>query len=398
MSSRLKKLRVIFFSGKGGVGKTTTAAATALRTASLGYKTIIISTDPAHSLSDTFQINLARSVQPITNNLDGIEIDAFHELDTNWGHIKDYLSSLIVTLGAEDAIAGELAIIPGMDNLFSLLRIKEFYDSGKYDVLIIDMAPTGETLRLLSLPQIVSMALKITRYLEKYIVSPVIRPASKMSKSLRAVVAPESVTHSWEQVLEKLLDMRNLCEQESVTSTRLVLNPEKMVISESQRAWTYLNLFGMITDHIIINRVIPKEGLQGYFKDRQTSQRNNLKTIYDNFSPLPITEVPYFKDEVIGVSRLNELGKLIYKDQDPAQLFYSEKPIRVHSVKKEKIFAIKMPFVENNNVDVISRGNELIVTIGNQIRSFVLPDSLSLLKAESAEYNNGWLEIIFTKK
>lgn len=380
------------------MGKTTTAAATALRTAALGYKTIIISTDPAHSLSDTFQINLARAVQPIAKNLDGIEIDAFHELDTNWGHIKEYLSSLIMTLGAEDAIAGELAIIPGMDNLFSLLRIKEFYDSGKYDVLIIDMAPTGESLRLLSLPQIVSMALKITRYLEKYIVSPVIRPASKMSKSLRAVVAPESVTHSWELVLEKLLDMRKLFEQESVTSTRLVLNPEKMVISESQRAWTYLNLFGMITDHIIINRVIPQEGLQGYFKDLQITQRNNLKTIYDNFSPLPITEVPYLKDEVIGVSRLDELGKMIYKDQDPAQLFYAEKPIRVYSARKEKVFAIKMPFVENNNVDVVSRGNELIVTIGNQIRSFVLPDSLSLLKTEGAEYHNGWLEIRFKRK
>lgn len=394
----MKKLRVIFFSGKGGVGKTTTAAATALYTASLGYSTVVISTDPAHSLSDTFQINLTHSVQTITTNLDGIEIDAFHELDNNWGQIKDYLSSLIVTLGAEDAIAGELAIIPGMDNLFSLLRIKEFYDSGKYDVLIIDMAPTGESLRLLSLPQIVSMALKITRYLEKYIVSPMIRPASKISKSLRAVIAPEAVTRSWEQVLEKLLDMRKLFEQQSVTSTRLVLNPEKMVINESQRAWTYLNLFGMITDQIIINRVIPKDGLQGYFKDLASTQKKHLKSIYENFSPLPIVEVPYFKDEVIGVSRLRQLAKLIYKDQDPSDLFYSEKPIRIYSTKKEKIFAVKTPFVENNKIGVTIRGNELIIGIGTQMRSFVLPDSLSLLQTEGAEYNEGWLEIKFRKK
>ncbi|MBL7959756.1 ArsA family ATPase [bacterium] len=394
----MKQLRIIFFSGKGGVGKTTTAAATALHAASLGYRTIVISTDPSHSLSDTFQINLTHVVQKITTNLDGIEIDAFHELDNNWGQIKDYLSSLIVTLGADDAIAGELAIIPGMDNVFSLLRIKEFYDSGNYEVLIIDMAPTGESLRLLSLPQIVSMALKITRYLEKYIVSPVIRPASKMSKSLRAVIAPESVTHSWELVLEKLLDMRRLFEHQSLTSTRIVLNPEKMVINESQRAWTYLNLFGMITDQIIINRVIPKDGLKGYFKDWQVTQQKYLKMIYDNFSPLPITEVPYLKDEVIGISRLSQLGKMIYGDRDPTHVFYADKPIRIYSTKKEKIFAIKVPFVENNKIDVTTRGNELIIGIGNQMRSFVLPDSLSLLQTEAAEYNDGWLEIKFKKK
>ncbi len=394
----MKKARIIFFSGKGGVGKTTTAAATALRAASLGHKTIIISTDPAHSLSDTFQTDISQSIKEISGNLDGIEIDAFHELDTNWGHIKDYLSSLIVTLGADDAMAGELAIIPGMDNVFSLLRIKEFYESGNYDTLIIDMAPTGESLRLLSLPQIVSMALKITRYLEKYIVSPVIRPASKMSKSLRAVVAPESVTHSWELVLEKLLDIRKLFEQETITSTRLVLNPERMVINETQRAWTYLNLFGMITDQIIINRVIPKEGLQGYFKERAATQQKNLKMIYDNFSPLPMVEIPHFQDEVIGLSRLEELGNRLYRTSDPAALFYSEKPVRIYSSKKEKIFAIKAPFVENHNISVNTRGNELVVSIGNQIRSFVLPDSLSVLKTDSAVYNNGWLEIRFKRK
>lgn len=394
----MKKTRIIFFSGKGGVGKTTTAAATALRSASLGHKTIIISTDPAHSLSDTFEFYLSQNTCEIEHNLDGIEIDAFHELDTNWGHIKEYLSSLIVALGADDAMAGELAIIPGMDNVFSLLRIKEFYESGRYDTIIIDMAPTGESLRLLSLPQIVSMALKITRYLEKYIVSPVIRPASRMSKSLRAVVAPESVTHSWELVLEKLLDIRKLFEQETVTSTRLVLNPEKMVINETQRAWTYLNLFGMTTDQIIINRVIPQEGLQGYFKERKSTQQKNLKTIYDNFNPLPIVEVPQFKDEVIGKERLLELGRSIYKNTDPAELFYAEKPVRIYSSKTAKIFAIKAPFVENNSIGVNKRGNELIVSIGNQIRSFILPDSLSLLKTEGAEYNDGWLEIKFRRK
>jgi arsenite-transporting ATPase len=393
----LKKLRIIFFSGKGGVGKTTIAAATALRTAEQGYRTIIISTDPAHSLSDTFEQRPSSGIQKISKNLDAIEIDPYSELDSNWGHIRDYISSLMVALGADAIIAGELATIPGMDNLFSLLRIKEFHDSGKYDVLIVDMAPTGDSLRLLSLPQIVSVALKITRYLEKYIVSPVIRPASRVSKSLRAVVAPEKVAKSWESVLEKLLDMRKLFESNAITSTRLILNPEKMVINESQRALTYLYLFGMLTDQIIVNRVMPKDTVNSYFRDWYQIQQKHLVTIHDTFAPLPIVEVPFFKDEVVGISNLNHLGKMLYGDEDPSKLFYTEKPVKIISRKKENIFAVQIPFADQHKIELSSRGNELLLQLGSQIRSYIIPDSLSGLHPSGAEYHDGWLEIKFEK-
>lgn len=393
----MNKTRIIFFAGKGGVGKTTTAAATALRSSQSGYRTLIMSTDPAHSLADTFECTIEKDPTPLQPNLEAFEIDPYSELDSNWGEIRDYLSSLIVSLGADASLAGELATIPGMDNLFSLLRIREFHQSQKYDVIIIDMAPTGESLRLLSLPHAISLALKITRYLEKYLVSPVIRPASKMSKSLRAVIAPEEVTKSWEALLEKLLDVRKILESDTITSTRLVLNPEKMVINESQRALTYLNLFGITVDCIIVNRLIPDTVQDGYFHDWYSLQQRHLKSVHELFSPLPIKTVPFFKEEVIGITKLNHLAENLYGELDPTRLFYTERPVKIIVTKKEKIFAVQAPFIKPGLIELSTRGNELMIQIGNQLRSFVIPDSLSGLSPTSAVYTDGWIHVKFQK-
>ncbi|NUM81294.1 ArsA family ATPase [bacterium] len=393
----MNKTRIIFFAGKGGVGKTTTAAATAIRSAQNGYRTLIMSTDPAHSLADTFECLINRNVTAIRPNLDAFEIDPYFELDSNWGEIRDYLSSLIISLGADASLAGELATIPGMDNLFSLLRIREFHQSQQYDVIIVDMAPTGESLRLLSLPDAISLALKVTRYLEKYLVSPVIRPASKMSKSLRAVIAPEEVAKSWETLLEKLLDVRKILEADTVTSTRLVLNPEKMVINESQRALTYLNLFGITVDCIIVNRLIPDAVQDSYFHDWYSLQQRHLKNVYELFSPLPIKTVPFFKEEVIGIAKLNLLAECLYDNDDPTHLFYSERPVKIIVTKEERIFAVQAPFIKPGLIELSTRGNELMIQIGNQLRSFIIPDSLSGLSPTNAVYTDGWIHVKFQK-
>ncbi|MBX7151359.1 ArsA family ATPase [bacterium] len=393
----MNKTRIIFFAGKGGVGKTTTAAATALRSAQSGYRTLIMSTDPAHSLADTFECTIEKDVTPLQSNLEAFEIDPYFELNSNWGQIRDYLSSLIISMGADASLAGELATIPGMDNLFSLLRIREFHQSQKYDVIIVDMAPTGESLRLLSLPDAISLTLKITRYLEKYLVSPVIRPASKMSKSLRAVVAPEEVAKSWEALLEKLLDIRKIFEFDTVTSTRLVLNPEKMIISESQRALTYLNLFGITVDCVIVNRVIPDIVQGSYFHDWYSLQQRHLKSVHELFSPLPIKTIPFFKEEVIGISMLKQLAECLYDKLDPTELFYTERPVKVIVTKKEKIFAVQAPFIKPGLIELTTRGNELIIQIGNQLRSFIIPDSLSGLSPTNAVYTDGWIHVKFQR-
>lgn len=391
----MKKLRVIFFAGKGGVGKTTTAAATALQCAERGHRTIVLSTDPAHSLSDTFESPLKGEIRTLFPNLDAVEVDPFVELDNNWSRVRDFLSSLLVSLGAEESLAGEIATIPGMDNLFSLLRIKDIRDSGRYDVLIVDMAPTGESLRLLSLPQAVSLALKITRTLEKYLISPVIRPASRVARPLRHVVAPEEVARSWERVLERLLEVRDMLEQRTVTSVRLIVNPERMIINESLRAFTYLNLFGMLTDHVIVNRVLPGAARSGYFAEWTTHQRKHLKEIRDHFSPLPISEIPWFREEVVGIRRLRRLAEVLYRDRDPAELFHAEKPVRMRKTKGEAVFSVQLPFVAEQHVELSSRGNEVIIRLNNQLRTYILPDSFSGLTPIGAEYRDGWLEVRF---
>lgn len=393
----LKKLRIIFFAGKGGVGKTTTAAATALRCASLGHRTVLMSTDPAHSLSDSLEKHLSGTIQTIFPGLDAVEVDPFTELDNNWGRIRDYLGSLLVSLGADESLAGELATIPGMDNLFSLLRIKEIYDSNQYDVLIVDMAPTGESLRLLSLPQAVSLALKITRYLERYVLSPVIRPASRVSRSLRNVVAPEEVTRLWENVLEALLETRRILEELTVTSTRLVLQPERMVLSESQRAFTYLNLFGMITDMIIINRVLPAGIQDRHFAQWSASQMKYLAEIRQQYSPLPIVEVPLFPHEMIGPARLAELGDALYSRSDPMSLMVSTRPIQIRHSKKTPVFSVLLPGATPDNIELTHRGNELIIRLNHQIKSYILPDSFSGMQPSGADYHDGWIDIVFER-
>jgi len=393
----LKKTRIIFFAGKGGVGKTTAASATAVQAASQGYRTLILSTDPAHSLSDIFDIRFSGETIAINENLDFYEIDPYHELNANWGHIRDYLSSLMISLGADESLSGELATIPGMDNLFSLLRIREFHYCQKYDVIIIDMAPTGESLRLLSLPQAISLALKITRYLEKYLVSPVIRPASRMSKSLRAVVAPQEVTKSWEAILQKLLDIRKILEHDTVASTRLILTPEKMVINESQRALTYLNLFGMTVDMVVANRIIPSSAENGYFGDWVKTQTKYLDRIEKLFSPIPIRTVPFLKNEISTLADLKSFSEILYGDQDATKLFYAERPVKLKRSKNESVFSIQLPFMKPDTIELTRRGSELFVQIDRQIRSYIIPDSLSGFSPSSADYVDGWIQITFKK-
>lgn len=393
----MKKLRIIFFAGKGGVGKTTMAAATALHCAGLGYRTLAISTDPAHSLSDSFETALGGKTVPVVDGLDALEVDPFTELDNNWGQIRDYLSSLLTSLGADSSLAGELATIPGMDNLFCLLRIKEIYESRRYDVLIVDMAPTGESLRLLSLPQAVSLALKITRYLEKYLISPVIRPASRVSRSLRNMVAPEEVTRLWEQVLERLLDIRQILEVNTTTSTRLVLNPERMVLSESRRALTYFSLFGMVTDLVIVNRLLPRFVRDDYFAEWSMTQQKYLAEIREQFAPLPIREVRLFRDEVVGKKRLTLLGRTLYGGTDPALLWFAERPFRIRKTRREMVFSVQLPFASAENVELTTRGNELIIRLNHQIKTYILPDSFSGHTPDGAEYRDGWLEISFKR-
>ncbi|ACF13953.1 arsenite-activated ATPase ArsA [Chloroherpeton thalassium ATCC 35110] len=389
-------MRIIFFTGKGGVGKTSTAAATAVLSAERGHRTIIMSTDPAHSLADSIGVALGPNVINVLPNLDAIEIDPYVELNEYWGKIREFLASFLVTMGADAQIAGELASIPGMDELFSLIRLREFYGKQEYDVVIVDMAPTGESLRLLSLPEVLAWILKVTRTLERFITAPVLRPISKIAPGLDKIVAPEDVVALWDRSLDRLNDIRQILDEKAVTSARLVMNPEKMVIAESRRSLTYLNLYGMRVDAAIVNKVIPHDAKEGYLEDWYESQQEYLKMIEADFAPMPTFSAPLFRSEVTGIERLRMLGNLLYgNDADPTELFYDERPISIRYEPDGAVLRVKLPFAPTENLELSRVGSTLVLTIGRRVREIVLPDSLAALDPKDGSFVDGYLEIKF---
>ncbi len=325
-------MRVILMTGKGGVGKTSVAAATGLRCAELGYRTLVLSTDPAHSLADSFDLELGHEPKLVRPNLWGAELDALMELEGNWGAVKRYITQVLQARGMDGIQAEELAILPGMDEIFGLVRMKRHYDEAEYDVLIIDSAPTGTALRLLSLPEVggwymrkfykpfqgISVALRP-------LVEPIFRPIAGFSLPTKEVMDAPFEFYEQIEALEKVLT------DGTQTSVRLVMNPEKMVIKESLRAHAYLSLYNVATDMVVSNRIIPDSVSDPFFQRWKEQQQQYRKEIHENFSPLPIKEVPLYSEEMCGLSALDRLKETLYpNNEDPAQVYYKETTLRVY--------------------------------------------------------------------
>jgi arsenite/tail-anchored protein-transporting ATPase len=258
------------------------------------------------------------------------------------------------------------------------------------------MAPTGESLRLLSLPDVLAWLLKITRTLDRFILSPLLRPISKMTPGLDKIIAPEDVVALWDKSLDRLTDIRQILDEKAVTSARLVMNPEKMVIAESRRALTYLNLYGLRVDAAIVNKVIPADAKDGYLAEWYESQQGYLKTIEEDFAPMPTFNIPLFKNEVTGIVRLRELGLKLYgEDVDPSALLYNERPISIRYESDGTVLRLKLPFAPTEKLELSRIGSTLVISIGRRVREIVLPDSLAALDPKEANFVDGGLEIKF---
>lgn len=384
--------RIILFTGKGGVGKTSIAAATALRCAENGLRTVVISTDAAHSLADSLDHSLGPEPDEIAPNLWAQEIDVLYQMEKYWGTVQAYMSALLSWRGMDDLIAEEVSVLPGMEELASLLQIVKLHDEGKYDVIIIDAAPTGETLKLLSFPEMARW------YLEK--VFPIEKRALQMSRpllrSLTDLPIPEDTLFDVIEDLIRDLDrMHGMLSDPEQSTVRLVLNPEKMVIKEAQRTYTYLSLYGYPVDAIISNRVIPATVSDAYFENWKTIQEKYGHTVEEAFSPLPIFTVPLMNSEVVGLERLREMGQLVYGEQDPAAILYKGKR---HAIRKEGdryVLILELPFISKEAVKMTRSGDELVVHIGNQKRNIVLPRVVLGLDVESAKAENGEVRVVF---
>jgi len=388
-------MRALLYTGKGGVGKTTVAAATAVKSAELGYRTVVLSTDAAHSLADAFDVPLSGEPKLIAPNLWGQETEMSRTLKTYWSDIQDWMAALMAWRGMEEIIADEMAIVPGMEELANLLYIVNYYYSGDYDVIIVDCAPTGETLRLLSFPE------HLRWWMEKLfpigrtatsVVRPFVRPL------LNIPLPGDEVFQSAERLFEELVRMRALLTDPEKASVRIVVNPERMVIKEAQRTFTYLNLYGYTTDLIVCNRLIPEEVSDRYFDSWKESQTRHYQVIEECFAPLPILSVPLLEHEVVGMPMLRVMAQALYGDRDPAQLFYHGQAQDIEKEDGYYVLTLSLPFVTKSDVSLVRNGDELLVQVGSYRRNIILPRTLVGLVVEEAKFEDEGLRIRFGPK
>jgi arsenite/tail-anchored protein-transporting ATPase len=390
-------MRLILMTGKGGVGKTSVAAATGLRCAELGYRTLVLSTDPAHSLADSFDMEMGHDPREVRPNLWGAELDALKELEGNWGAVKRYITQVLQARGMEGVQAEELAILPGMDEIFGLVRMKRHYDEGIYDVLIIDSAPTGTALRLLSLPEVGGW------YMRKFY-----KPLQAVSVALRPLVEPlfrpiagfslpnKEVMDAPYEFYEQIEALQKILMDNTVSSVRLVTNPEKMVLKESLRAHAYLSLYNVSTDLVIANRIIPAEVTDPFFKKWKENQEKYRQEIHENFHPLPVKEVPLYSEELCGLEALDRLKETLYGDEDPSQVYYKETTLRVVQ-EGNSMYSLELylPGIAKDQIQLNKTGDELNIRIGNHRRNMVLPQALAALQPTGAKMDEDYLKIKF---
>jgi len=385
-------MRIILFTGKGGVGKTTLSAATALLSAKRGYKTLVISTDAAHSLSDSFEIQLSNQPKRIAPQLYGQEINTLEEIEKKWGEIKSYLTELFASQGIDTIEAEEMSIFPGMEELFSLMEIRNHNKKSDYDVIIIDCAPTGDTLRLLSAPEITGWYLKH--------IFPIQRTAAKAVRPVASRVLPfpfpeDRVFGAMKRLTSQLAEMKEILEDNKKTSIRLVINPEKMVIKETQRSFTFFSLFGYAVDLIIVNRIIPPEVQDLYFKKWKTIQSTYKKVIKECFAPVPILSSELFSQEIVGTDLLYKLAKKVYSEKDPTQIFFTQRPIIIEKKDGGFDLTLNLPFVQKKDLDLFQKGEELHIKVGNYKRNILLPHSLLNYSIKEAKFEEERLRISF---
>ncbi|WP_178022095.1 ArsA family ATPase [uncultured Paenibacillus sp.] len=385
-------MRILLYTGKGGVGKTSVAAATALRSAQSGRKTLVVSTDPAHSLGDSLDVKLSNEPMLICDNLWAQEIDTIHEVEKSWGKVQKYLTTLLTAKAVKDITTEELTVFPGMEDLLSLLRILQYYKEKTFDVIIIDCAPTGETLALLSFPELLRW------WMEKLF--PVKRKAVKLVKPivepLLGVPMPsDGVMSELENIYNQLDEMRQILSDREITSIRVVVNLEKMVIKEAQRSFTYLNIYDYNVDAIVINKVFPQQITDDYFRGWKEVQAKYKEMVFESFSPVPVYEAPLFEREVVGLEMLSRMAEATFSDGDPTRIQYSVRTQQV--VKEDNVYtlSIYMPFAEKQELALNQKGEELIIRAGNVKRSITLPRTLLNLSIQGAKFEADTLKIRF---
>ncbi len=384
-------MRIILYTGKGGVGKTSIAAATGIKLAKEGKKVIVMSTDQAHSLADALQMKLSYAPTPVMENLDAMEIDVVHESERAWGEMQGFMKSLITSRAEGGIEVEELLVFPGLEELFALFKILDIYESGTYDVLIVDCAPTGETLSLLKFPEVFGQMLETVLPMKRKMV----KVAGPLIEKVTKIPMPkDSLFAEFELLFETLERLQSLMLNKEVVSLRIVTTPEKIVIKETKRNFTCLHLYDYNVDAIIVNKVYPREALDGYFNKWVSLQDEGLHELEESFREIPIFKVMLQKHELNGISVLDEIASF-YGDLSPEKVLTTQKIFSIVKEGDKQRLDIYLPFMEKEDMDLGQSGGELHLAIRNEKRRFSLPAQLHGKEIISAKLENGTLAIHF---
>jgi arsenite-transporting ATPase len=393
-------MRILLYTGKGGVGKTTVAAATGLSLAARGKRTLVMSVDPAHSLADSFDLGVSLADKnrgapiPVAENLSIQELDITEEIGRHWKDISGYITTLLAVTGVEEVLAEELAIFPGMEEVSALLYVNQYAREEAYDVLVLDCAPTGESLRFVSLPPTLDWYMKKLFRLERSLLR-VARPVAK--KVADVPLPPDRYFENVQSLAQKLDGVDDLLKDPRSTTVRLVTNAEKIVIKETQRAFMYFGLYGFTIDAVIVNKLLPDGVTDRFFDKWRKTQAEFLAEAHRYFDPVPILTLPLFDDQVVGRAGLEALGRALYADRDAAASYRTDAPYRYAKKGGGYVLTLDLPFVAKDEIDLAVASGDLIVRIGNVRHHVPIPRTLSGFTPSGAKVEEGKLTVRFAR-
>ena len=383
--------RTILYTGKGGVGKTSLAAATARRVAAGGVDTVIMSTDPAHSLADSLQLPVGGEPTQVGERLWAQQVAAQDEMERNWAAVQDWLGELLLERGVDRISAEELTVPPGLDELFSLLQIKRHHEDGRFGCVIVDCAPTGETLRLLSFPDVARWWLQKV-FPQSPQVMAAVRP---LARAMLDVSLPgDAVLDDVQRLVRNLIAMNEILRDTDSVSVRLVMTPDRMVVDEARRTFTYLNLYGYLTDAVIVNRLFPEE-VGPYFGAWRERQLEALEEVQSAFAPVPVLRAPYFGEEVVGGAMLDRLGGHVFADRDPGAVLHQHLTQELIVGADAAELRLDLPFAEKGEISLKKIGLELVVRVDGHKRTLMLPPALGEYRPTGASFDDGALRVTF---